>query len=126
MTRAAKKYTIQVLGFMSAYCVLLLLSIWLLQTGVTGALRIPIAILPVIPLLFVVWSVITFVRTMDELQRSIHTEAVTLSFLLTAVITLTYAFLENAGLPKVSVLFVPVLMCFLWGIGASIAGRKYR
>lgn len=126
MKREAKRYTIQVISLMATYSVLLLLSIWLLKKIPTSGWRIPVAVLPVIPLLFVVWSVIHFVHTMDELQKSIHLEAVTFSFLVTAVVALTYGFLENAGLPQIPVLYVPVLMCCLWGIGAGIASRKYR
>ncbi len=126
MKREATRYTIQVFGLMAMYSVLLLLSLWLLKKIPTNGWRIPVAVLPVIPLLFVVWSVIHFIRTMDELQKSIHQEALTFSSLVTAVVTMTYGFLENAGLPQISVLYVPVLMCGLWGIGAGIASRKYR
>lgn len=126
MTRAAKHYALQVLGLMAVYTVLLVLSIRLLEQFPGGPWRIPAAVLPAVPLLFVVWSAVRFVSKMDEMQKSVHTEAVTFSFLTTAVVALTYGFLENAGLPRVSVLYVPVLMCFLWGIGAGIAHRKYR
>lgn len=126
MKREAMRYTVQVFGLMATYSVLLLLSMWLLKKIPPNGWRIPVAVLPVIPLLFVVWSVIHFIRTTDELQKSIHQEAVTFSSLVTAVVTMTYGFLENAGLPQISVLYVPVLMCCLWGIGAGIASRKYR
>jgi hypothetical protein len=126
MSPAAKRYIIQVISLMTAYVVMLFLSIWLLGRVSSIGWRIPIAVLPVVPLLFVVWAVIQFVRSMDELQKAIHFEAVTFSFLMTAVVTLTYGFLENAGFQRISVMYVPVLMCILWGVGSGLASRRYR
>jgi hypothetical protein len=124
--REVKRYTIQLLGLMATYAVLLVLSIWLLEKIPTSGWRLPIAALPVVPLLFVVWSIIHFIRTMDEMQKTIHLEALTFSFLVTVVVALTYGFLENAGLPKIPLFYVPVLMCGLWGIGAGVFTRKYK
>lgn len=126
LKRSAKIYTVQVTGLMAVYCVLLLLSVWLLGKFSDTPWRIPLAILPAIPLLFVVWAVIRFVRTVDEFQKSIHLEAMAFSFLSTVVITLTYGFLENAGLPHFPLVGVPVLMCCLWGVGAALSTVKYR
>lgn len=126
MTPAAKRYTIQLLGLMATYTVLLFFSILELKRIPTSGLRVLVAVLPAVPLLLVVWAVIHFVRTLDELQKAIHQEAVTFALLATAALTLTYGFLENAGLPTISVVYVPVLMCFLWGIGTAVASRKYR
>ncbi|SFU54325.1 hypothetical protein [Alicyclobacillus macrosporangiidus] len=126
MKGSAKRYVIQVSVSMAVYIVSLLLSIWLLQTYPHGGWRLPIAVLPVLPLCVVVWAAIQFVSGLDELQRSIHLQAVTFSFLVTVVLTLTYGFLEQAGLPHIPVLYVPLLMCALWGIGAGVASRKYR
>lgn len=126
MNQGVKRYTFEVIALMVTYTILLFLSIWVLQKIATSPWRIPVAVLPAVPLLFVVWSAIRFIRKMDELQKTIHLEAVTFSFLVTTVVTLTYGFLENAGLPHVSVLYVPIFMCVLWGVGAGIASWKYR
>ncbi len=126
MKQEVKRYAVRIFGFMAIYSILLFLSIWLLGRIPLSPWRIPVAVLPAIPLLFVVWSVIHFIRKMDELQKTIHLEAVTFSFLVTMVVAFTYGFLENAGLPPISVLYVPVCMCVLWGIGAGIASRRYR
>jgi hypothetical protein len=126
MKQGAKRYTVQVIGLMAMYTIVLFVSMWLLPKIPLSPWRIPVALLPAVPLIFVVWSAIHFIRKMDELQKFIHLEAVTFSFLVTTVVTLTYGFLENAGLPQVSVLYVPILMCVLWGVGAGFASWKYR
>lgn len=126
MKEGIRRYTLRVIGLMVMYTILLFVSIWVLPKISITPWRVPIAVLPAVPLLFVVWSAIQFIRTLDELQKTIHVEAITFSFLLTAVLTLTYGFLENAGLPQIPILYVPLVMCVLWGVGAGIASRKYR
>ncbi|QSO52079.1 hypothetical protein JZ785_25570 [Alicyclobacillus curvatus] len=126
MKEGIRRYTLRVIGLMVMYTILLFVSIWVLPKISITPWRVPIAVLPAVPLLFVVWSAIQFIRTLDELQKTIHVEATTFSFLLTAVLTLTYGFLENAGLPQIPILYVPLVMCVLWGVGAGIASRKYR
>ncbi|MBX5436721.1 MAG: hypothetical protein IRZ33_05825 [Alicyclobacillaceae bacterium] len=126
MKGPVRRYVVQVISLMVMYAGLLLLSIWLLGKHPAVFWSYPIAMLPAIPLCLVVWSVIQFIRTMDELQRSIHLEAVTFSFLVTIVVSLTYGFMENAGLPRIPLMCVPVFMCFLWGIGAGLVSRRYR
>ena len=63
---------------------------------------------------------------LDELQRRIQLEAVAFSFLATCLITLTWAFQQNAGLPRFDVSFVAPLLVLLWGLGLSVAKRRYQ
>ena len=67
-----------------------------------------------------------FFRGLDELQRRIQLEAVAFSFLATCLITLTWAFQQNAGLPRFDVSWVAPLLIALWGIGVGIAKRRYQ
>jgi hypothetical protein len=65
-------------------------------------------------------------RGLDELQRRIQFEGMAFSFLGTCVITLTWGFLQNAGLPQADVIWVTPLLIALWGIGLGIASRRYQ
>ena len=65
-------------------------------------------------------------RSLDELQRRIQLEAVGFSFLATCLITLTWAFQQNAGLPRFDVSFVAPLLILLWSLGLGIARRRYQ
>jgi hypothetical protein len=42
------------------------------------------------------------------------------------MLTFAYGFLENAGFPQLSYVFVFPLMIFLWGVGGIIATRRYQ
>lgn len=111
---------------MIAYSILLIVSRLLLNTVDNQALRIVIAILPVLPMPFGIWVVMTFVRSLDELQRRIQFEAVAFSMLMTGGITFTLGFLADAGIPQLSLIWVFPMSIGLWGVGQFIAARRYQ
>ena len=82
--------------------------------------------LPVIPSAFAMWAAIRFFRGLDELQRRIQFEGVSFAFLGTCLISLTWGFLQNAGLPHADVIWVTPLLIILWGLGLGIASRRYQ
>ncbi|GAB5493827.1 MAG: hypothetical protein Phog2KO_40420 [Phototrophicaceae bacterium] len=112
---------------MVAYSVLLIVSRLLLNAEIENqALRIVIAVLPVLPVPFGVWVIMTFVRTMDELQRRIQFEAVAFSMLMTGMITFTLGFLADVGVPQLGLIWVFPMSIALWGIGQFLASRRYQ
>ena len=120
-----KRYLKEFLPAMGAYAVTVVASVWLLKHHVYPSLRIPFAILPMIPSLFAMWAAIRYFRGLDELQRRIQFEGLAFSFLATCVIALTWGFLQNAGLPHADVIWVTPVLVGLWGVGACIAKRRY-
>ena len=126
MNSAARTYTIQSLGAMGAYVVLMLLSIYLLQRNPEAGWRGLVAVLPAIPATLMVLAVVRYVERMDELQRRIQLVAAGFAGAATALLTVTWGLLENAGFPRLSMLWVFPLMCGLWGIGAAVAAYRYR
>jgi hypothetical protein len=125
MDANAKRYLKEFLPAMAAYAVMVPVSIWLLKGHEHSPLRF-LAVLPVIPSAFAMWAAIRFFRGLDELQRRIQFEGLAFSFLATCLISLTWGFLQNAGLPHADVIWVTPLLIFLWGVGACIAARRYQ
>lgn len=126
MNPAAKRYLKEFGSSMAAYSLMVPVSVWLLKGRQHTPLGYGIAFLPIIPSAFALWAFLRFFRDMDELQRRIQLEAVAFSFLATSFITLTWAFLQNAGLPRFDVSWVAPLLIMLWGIGTGIAKRRYE
>ncbi len=126
MDASGKRYLRDFLGSMAAYTVMVPLSIWLLRGHEHTAIGYAIALLPIIPSAFALWAFMRYFRGLDELQRRIQLEAVAFSFLGTCLITLTWAFQQNAGLPRFDVSWVAPLLILLWGIGVGIAKRRYQ
>jgi len=126
MDANAKRYLLEFGGSMAAYSALVPLSMRILHGHEHTALGYVIAFLPIIPSIFALLAFLRFFRGLDELQRRIQLEAVAFSFLGTCFITLTWAFQQNAGLPRFDVSWVAPLLIALWGIGLGIAKRRYE
>lgn len=87
--------------------------------------QIIITLIPVIPTIFVVISILRGLRESDELQQRIQLQAVTFSAITTGLITFSYGFLENIGFPPFPTIWVLPIMFFLWGISLSYFWKKY-
>lgn len=126
MTNAGRSYVKEFGGAMAAYVIVLPISITVLEANPGGWWRVPMALAPVVPAIFMVWAFVRFLGRIDELQRRIHFEALALAFGGTALLTFSYGFLENAGFPHLSMIWVLPLMAALWGLSAALASRRYR
>ena len=126
MDANAKRYLTEFGGSMAAYAIMVPVSIWLLKGHEQSPARFLFAILPVIPSAFAMWAAIRFFRGLDELQRRIQFEGMAFSFLGTCLISLTWGFLQNAGLPHADVIWVTPLLIMLWGLGLAISSRRYQ
>ncbi|HQT89591.1 MAG TPA: hypothetical protein PK677_13750 [Acidiphilium sp.] len=93
---------------------------------VHGAARVAAAMLPMLAPPFMAWAVVRQLRRLDELQRRIQLEAFALAFMVTALMTLSYGFLEFAGFPAVNMVWVWPLMASVWIIGLAIGHRRFR
>jgi hypothetical protein len=126
MDENAKRYLKEFGGSMAAYAVMVPISVRMLRGHEHTPLGYAIAFLPIIPSALALWAFMRMFRNLDELQRRIQLEAVAFSFLATCLITLTWAFQQNAGLPRFDVSWVAPLLIMLWGLGLGIAKRRYE
>ena len=128
MDKAGRVYLMQFVGALIAYGIVLLVSVLILRSypDPEAIWRIPVALLPVVPAIFLIMAFVRYLRAMDELQRRIQLEALAIGFGGTAVLTFGYGFLQGVGLPLLNWTFVFPLMIGLWGIGVAIAGRRYQ
>jgi len=109
------------------YIVVLVFSLrYLKNNQLDDATQMIVTLLPVIPCVFVCWSVIRQLSQLDEMQHRIQLQAFGIAFVGTALITFSYGFLENIGFPLLSMFFVWPLMATLWGMGIAIGSWRYR
>lgn len=111
---------------MTAYVVLVPVSVWLCKTNQTSALRYLFASLPVLPAAVAMWASVRAIRNLDELQRRIEMEAQAFAFVGTCLLTLTWGFMQNAGIPQADIVWVAPLLIALRSIGQMISSRRYR
>ncbi len=98
---------------------------------VPGGLRPLLAILPVVPLVIFFARIAKWLRSLDELERMIHLEAMVIQFGLMGILVMSYGMLARAG----SVPNVPATTAFpflwltqfgFWSVGIAWVRRKYR
>jgi len=122
---AARAYTRELGLAMAAYVVVVLVSIKLVG-GLDQPIKTLVALTPLIPASLALLAYLRFLSRMDELGRRIQLEALAFGFGAAGMLTFAYGFLENAGFPQLSYIWVFPLMIALWGIGGAIASYRYR
>ncbi|TAK12804.1 MAG: hypothetical protein EPO32_07620 [Anaerolineae bacterium] len=122
-----KPYARQFIFAMLAYAALVVAAV--LLTNQVGMLQTParaaLALLPLIPAVFVMRAVVAGISSLDELQRRIHLEALTFAFVAHFFFTLTYSLLSIVPILAPSLGVQILQMAVLWNIGLWLARRKY-
>jgi len=117
---------LDVLVPMALYVAVLVPSLQFLKIHPDSPWRVPVAVAPVVPIAFVVLASIRRVRKMDELAQRKYLEAGAFAYPAMIVLSITYGFLQNVGLPAVNWMYVGVAMFFLFGVGQALAWLRYR
>ena len=125
MAKADRKYALEFGGAIVAYALALFVTITLLNAYPDAVWRVPLALVPVVPLIFALLAFVRFLGRMDELQRRVQLEALAFAFGGTALLTFSYGFLQIVGFPQVSWFAVWPIMAALWIVGLYLANRRY-
>ncbi|MFK7805313.1 MAG: hypothetical protein AB8G95_27015 [Anaerolineae bacterium] len=127
MKEVNKRYTKELIGSIVAYAVMLVVALLLVNGPFENSnLRYLLVLLPMVPVLFTVRAMIRYLNDTDELERELQLKSLAVSLAGTAFITFTYGFLEQVGLPKISMFAVWPLIATLW-IGARFyLNRQYQ
>ncbi len=127
MDTNTRRYIRTFVPAMIAYSIVLVAAMWMLDRLADGSLwRIPVAVLPMIPVGFALRAYLIFLNGADELQRRIQLNGVAFAAGATGMVTLTYGFLENAGFPMLSWVWIFPMIIAFWGIGSLVAERRYK
>ena len=103
-------------------------AIWALghlELGSTA--RIAVALSPVPGKIAVIALILRAIRQLDEFQKRVHFEAVTLAFLSTGVAVFVYGYLQKAqAVGPLNLGRVWTFMLLFYAIGVFIAKKHYR
>ncbi|MGH8053781.1 MAG: hypothetical protein ACREP4_07660 [Stenotrophomonas sp.] len=125
-----KRYTREVVIAMTAYALLLVVSILLLKQVDGTLLRALIALLPVPPMVLVLRAMIRYIRDVDELQQRIELEAVSFATAFVSLLYLTGGFLQSAKVidvpSNVAMIWVFPLVCLAYGLAKAVVARRYH
>ena len=88
--------------------------------------QVLIAILPMVPIIFIIIAIMRGMRDSDELQQKIQSYAIMFSAVATGLITFSYGLLENVGFPPFPTIWVLPMMFMFWGFSLSYFWKKYQ
>jgi uncharacterized membrane protein HdeD (DUF308 family) len=109
--------------------VLILFVVWPMERHASNtAVRVAIALLPVVPVAFLVRAMVRLVLASDELERRIQLEAISIASLTVGLLAFSAGFLQAAGLLHLEaglMLVLPALFG-VYGLASWWARRRYR
>lgn len=88
--------------------------------------RYVVALLPLIPGIFLAFGIVRVTSQIDEMERRILFEAVAFSFIFTLILLISSGLLGLVGMPQPSPVIISAVMCFLLVIGKLWGNRRYR
>lgn len=123
-----KRHRNRMLIWAIIYCAVTYASVYALKNfGIEHfGLRTLIALVPMVPVIWVGRIIMQFIRSQDEFQQRIQLEAVVFSAVTTALLTCAYGFMEGAGYPELDTIWVLPMLSVLWVVGQILARRRYQ
>ena len=125
-TQAVRRYFLEFGLSMTAYAVALCASIFLFSR-VNGVWRIVVVLLPIIPVGLVFAAGVRFLLRTDELERQIIIISLAMAGGVTALLSVTYGFLEAFRfLPRPSAWLTWATFMLSWAIASTFVRRRFR
>jgi hypothetical protein len=93
------------------------------QTSTTW--KLVLALLPLLPGIFLAFGIIQAIRKLDELERKIQQEAIAFSFACTFILLNALGLLKIAGLPTPNPVFISLFMAVMWFAAKLWIKRRY-
>jgi hypothetical protein len=127
VTVAGRRYLIHLTVALAAYVAILFAVIYAVNHDfVSGWLKVAVLLIPVLPIVFVAIAMLRFMRATDEFDRKVTLEALAIAAGVTALLAITYTFLENAGLPRPEAWWTWAVLMGTWGIAKPIVEWRYK
>ncbi len=123
--KSSRRYRIEIGASTFAYVALLEISIRNLDRS-AGALKVALALLPMLGVVAMSLAFVRFTLRQDEFQRQTIFLCAAIAALACGLVTMSLGFLENAGGPRISLIFVWPLILGTFGIAFPFVRRRYR
>ena len=123
--RAHRRYVIEFSGAMAAYILVLMAAVPFVTERVDSPWRVPVGLLPLVPIGLMAWVLVRHYGRVDEMNRRAIVESMAFAFIVSAPIVITLGFLESAGL-EMSIWWAWVAMGGAWALAACVLRFRYR
>lgn len=85
----------------------------------------PLALSPLIPVLFIIHSIVNFIMRTDELMRKIYGDSAVITLVIVIFLGMAYGLLNRVGLPQPDIFVAACLIYPLYVLVFYILRRKY-
>jgi len=92
----------------------------------TSFWRYAVALLPMIPGLFLAFGIVRVASKIDEMERRIMLEAVAFSFVFTMILLISFGLLGLVGMPQPSPIMIVGIMTLLLVVGKFWSMWRHR
>ena len=108
------------------YIGLLTFSFFWLNNNPNDKWGVTIALLPIIPAIFIGFGVLKAIGKLDEMERRVLLEGAAFSFMGTFLLLTAIGLLDQVNFPQPNGIYISAFMLFLWLIGKFWAQKKYK
>jgi hypothetical protein len=124
--RLFRRYRNECIAAAVVYVGLLFVSVRFVDRLSAGPAKVALALLPMLGVIAFSIAMLRFLSHIDEFQRQTILTAAAVAGLITAIVTMALGFLENAGVPRISMTFVWPLTFVIFGVCLPFVQRRYR
>jgi hypothetical protein len=103
----------------------LIVNHWLVSNPNSGWRNL-VALLPMIPGLFLVFGIVRAIQRLDELSRKIILDSVAVSFMATLILVISLGYLGLAGLVQPNGVYISLFMLVVLLISKLIFSHRYQ
>jgi uncharacterized membrane protein (DUF485 family) len=88
--------------------------------------RYLVALLPMLPGIFIAFGVVRAIQKLDEMERKVMLESAAVSFMLTMILVMSLGLLNIAEFPPVNGIYIGLFMAIIWLIAKLWIHRSYE
>jgi len=123
-----KRYRRELLGASFAYAVVLVIVLPLARRAEVLGWQFVLALVPLLPLAWMLRATVRYIRDSDEFQRRLHLEALAVSAAVVCFVSMAGGILAAANVIALDgsvLLWVFPALCFLFGVLRCQIARRY-
>ena len=121
-----RRYYLELGAAMFAYVLLLAGALHVGRKLPHGPVQVAVFLSPMVAVAAAAWAIVRQVRRSDEFIRKTTLEDIAIAAAVTAVLSVAYGFLENAGLPRLTMFAVWPVMAMVWIMAGLARGLCRR
>lgn len=124
VSRTPRRYFVEFNAAVVLYVGAVILRGEMAPTIADPVLRVMLLVSPIIPVLLAAFAVVRFYRGLDEYHRLQVLESLAIAAGVAGVAATSWTFLEDLGLPHLSIAYTWPLIAVAWGVVALYLGWK--